>query len=133
MTALGSLDEFGILLLEDLEVPLGFPVPDAVGSKEQIHLLKSALIRFRVQGPYHGNGDNVGSREDVVGVFPESLEHNGAEKCKPAVSDGPANDTPCVTLGADLQGEDLGRVQPWDSEPGGAEGGSEQEDHGDGA
>lgn len=48
VAALSSLDELGVLLLEDLEVPLGFPIPDAVGCEEQVHLLKRALVGLGV-------------------------------------------------------------------------------------
>lgn len=129
MTALGSLDEFGVLLLEDLEVSLGLPVPDAIGSKYQVHLLKGTLIGLGIQRPDHGDRDGVCRGEDVVCVFLYSLEHDGAEQSEPSVSDRPPDHTPGITLGTDFQGEDLSRVQPWDSEPGGAEGGGEQEDH----
>lgn len=133
MATLGSLDKLGVLFLENLEVPLGIPIPDAVGSEDQVHLLKSALVRLRVQRPDHGNGDDVGGGEDIVGVFLESLEHDGAEQSKPAISDRPSDHTPCVTLGTDFQWEDLSGIQPWNSEPCGTESGGEEEDHGNSA
>ena len=51
---------------------------------------------------------------------------------QPAVSDRPSNDTPCVTLSSDFEREDLGRVEPWDSKPGGSKGEGEDEHHSDG-
>lgn len=129
VTALGSLDELGVLLLEDLEVPLGLPVPDAVGCEEQIHFLECALVGLWVQGPDHGKSDDIGSGEDVVGLLIQSLEHDRAKEGEPAITQGPTNDTPGVALGSDLEWEDLGGVQPWDGEPSGAESSCEEEDH----
>ena len=54
------------------------------------------------------------------------------ETYQPAVTNGPSDNTPCITLGADLQREDLGRIQPGDGKPGGAEDEGEHVDHGDG-
>lgn len=133
MTALSSLDKLGVLLLENAEVPLGLPVPWAVGSEEKVHLLKSALVGFGVESPNHGEGDQVGGGEDVVSLFVESLEHDRAEESEPAIAHGPADNTPCVTLSTNLKREDLSWVQPGDGEPGGTEGGCEQEDHSDSA
>ena len=48
----------------------------------------------------------------------------------PAVSNRPPYHTPRIALGADLQREDLSRVQPRDREPGGAE--TDAEDEGEG-
>ena len=132
MATLGGLDELGVLFLEKFVVFLGFPSPDAVGSEDQVHLFQSALVGLGVESPDHGNGDHVGSTEDVVGLFTEGLEDVWQHHGEPAITDGPADNAPGVTLGTDLQGEDLSRVQPWDSEPGGAEGGGKQEDHSDG-
>lgn len=131
VTALGGLNELGVLLLEDLEVALSLPVPDAVRCEEQVHFLKSALVGFGVQSPDHGNGDGVGGGEDVVSLLVESLEHDGAEKGEPAIAHGPADDTPGVTLGTDLEREDLSGVQPWDGEPSSTESCCKEEDHGD--
>ena len=69
VAALGSLDEVGILFLEDGEVLLGFPVPDAVGGEEQVHFFESALVGFGVEGPDHGDGDEIAGGKDVEGVF----------------------------------------------------------------
>ena len=131
VTALSSLDELGVLLLEDLEVPLGLPVPDAVGCEEQIHFLESALVGLGVQGPDHGKSEDICGGEDVVGFLVQSLEHDRAKESEPAISQGPTNDAPGVALGSDLEWEDLSGVQPWDGEPSGAESGCEEEDHSD--
>jgi len=119
------------LLLQRLEVLLRLPIPDAVGREEQINLLERALVRLGVQRPNHGNGDGVACSEDVERLLAEGVEHDGAEECEPAVADGPADDAPSVALCAHFEGEDLGRVEPWDCEPGCAEDGREDEDHGD--
>ena len=129
VASLGGLNEFWVLLLEQLEVAFGFPGPDAVRGKDEVHFFQGALVRFRVEGPDHGDGEDVGSAEDVVGLFCESFEDEWQHHSEPAVTNGPANHTPGVPLGTDFQREYLGRVQPWDCEPGGAEGGSEEEDH----
>jgi len=133
VAAPSRLHKIRVLLLEDAEVLLGLPVPGAVGREQQVHFLEGALAGLWVEGPDHGDGDDVGGGEDVVSFFVEGLEHDGQEEGEPAVSDGPADHTPGVAFGADLEGEDLGGVEPGDGEPGGAEGGGEEEDHGDGA
>ena len=133
MATLGGLDKLGVLLLQDSEVLLGFPVPDAIRSKEKIHLLESALVGLGVQAVNHGQRDDVGNTEDVVSLLLKGLEDDGQQEGKPAVTNGPANDTPSVTLGTNLQWEDLGWIEPWDSKPGGAKGGCEKENHRNGA
>lgn len=52
---------------------------------------------------------------------------------QPGVTNGPSNNTPCVTLGTDFQGEDLSRIQPWHGKPGSAEDECEHVDHGNGS
>ena len=129
VATLGGLDKLRVLLLENGKVPFRLPIPDTISREEKIHLLKSTLIRFRVQAVDHGERDDVGDTEDVICLLLQSLEDDGKDEGQPAVTNGPANDTPCVTLGTDLQWEDLSWVKPWNSEPGGAEGGREEEDH----
>ena len=131
VASLSSLDELGVLLLEDLEVPLSLPVPDAVGCEEQVHFLESALVGLRVQSPDHGNGDDVGSGKDVVRLLIQRLEHDRAEESEPAISQRPPHDSPSIPLSSDLEWENLSGVQPWHSEPSGAESGCEEEDHSD--
>lgn len=133
VAARGRLDQIRVLLLEEAEVAFGLPVPGAVGREQQVHFLEGALTGLGVEGPDHGEGDDVGGGEDVVGLLLEGLEHDGQKEGEPAVSDGPANHSPGVSFSADLEREDLGGVEPGHGEPGGAEGGGEQEDHGDGA
>ena len=131
--ALSGLNELRILFLEDGKVPLSLPVPDAVGGKEQVHFFKCALVGFGVQAVDHGQGNDVGNAEDVVGLLLKSLENDGKKECQPAIANGPANDTPSITLSTYFQGENLSRVQPWNSEPGSTECRCEEEDHGNSA
>lgn len=133
VATLGSLDQLRVLFLEQAEVAFGFPGPDAVGGEDEIHLLKGALVGFGIQGPDHGDSDDVGGTKDIVSLLFESSEDVRQHHSKPAVANGPADDTPGVTLGTNFQGKDFSRVKPWDSKPSGTKGGSEQEDHGDGA
>ena len=51
----------------------------------------------------------------------------------PAVPNTPSYYTPGVTFGTDLQGENLGGVEPGDCKPGGAEAGGEDESEGSGS
>ena len=80
VAVLRGLDELGVLFLEQGEVALRLPVPDAVGGEEEVHLLEGALVRFRVEGPDHGDGDGVAGGEDVEGPLLEGVEHDGAEE-----------------------------------------------------
>ena len=128
----GRLDQFGVLLLEDLEVALGFPIPDAVGGKHQVHLLERALVGFGVEGPDDDDGGRVDGTEDIQGLFVEGGEHGREDEGGPAVADGPADHTPGVTTGPDFQGKDLGRVEPGHGEPGGTEDGGVEEHEEDG-
>lgn len=75
-----SLHQVGILLLQDLEIALSFPVPNAVGGEDEIDFFKGALVGFWVQGPDHGDGDDVAGAEYVEGFFAEGGEHYGAEE-----------------------------------------------------
>ena len=131
--ALGGLNKLRILFLEDSKILLSFPVPDAVSCKEQVHFFKCSLVGFGVQAVDHGQGNDVGNAEDVVGLLFESLEDDGKEECQPAVTNGPTNDTPSIALSTYFQGENLSRVQPWNSEPGSTECRCEEEDHGNSA
>ena len=141
------LHELGVLLLEDLEVALGFPVPDGVGGEDEVHFLEGALVGFRVEGPDDDDGGGVDGAEEVEGLFVEGGEDGGEEEdldlifalvfeClrgrkdatnRPPVANGPANHTPCVASGTDFQWEDLGRVQPWHGQPCRAEDSGEEE------
>lgn len=80
MPALRCLHEVRVLLLEDGEVLLGLPVPDAIRSEEEVHFLEGTLVGLRVKGPNHGDGDDVAGGEDVEGLFVKGLEHDGAEE-----------------------------------------------------
>ena len=131
VTTLGSLDELRILLLENLEVLLSLPVPDAVGREKQIHLFEGALVGLGIQGPDHRNRDRVRCGKDVVRLFVESLEHDGAKEGEPTVPHRPTNHSPSIPFRANFKGKDFSRIQPWNGEPGSAEGGREEEDHSD--
>ena len=74
VTSSRSLHKFGVLFGENLEVPLGLPVTDTVCGENQIHLLQSALIRFRIQSPDDEDRDDVHAAEYVKGVSFEFIE-----------------------------------------------------------
>ena len=50
----------------------------------------------------------------------------------PSVSNTPSYHTPGITFSANLQREDLGRVEPGNGKPGGAEAGGEDKGEGSG-
>lgn len=77
---LRRLDELGVLLLEDLEVALGLPVPDGVGGEDEVHFLEGALVGFRVEGPDDDDGGGVDGAEEVEGLFVEGGEDGGEEQ-----------------------------------------------------
>ena len=75
MAPLGGLHELGVLLLEDGEVALGFPVPDGVGGEDEVHFLEGALVRFGVEGPDDDERGGVDGAEDVERFFVQGREH----------------------------------------------------------
>ena len=77
---LRRLHELGVLLLEDLEVALGFPIPDGVGGEDEVHFLEGALVGFRIEGPDDDDGGGVDGAEEVEGLFLEGGEDGGEEK-----------------------------------------------------
>ena len=77
---LRRLHELGVLLLEDLEVALGFPVPDGVGGEDEVHFLEGALVGFRVEGPDDDDGGGVDGAEEVEGFFVEGGEDGGEQQ-----------------------------------------------------
>ena len=83
---LRRLDELGVLLLEDLEVALGLPVPDGVGGEDEVHFLEGALVGFRVEGPDDDDGGGVDGAEEVEGLFVEGGEDGGEEEHLDCVS-----------------------------------------------
>lgn len=151
VSPLGRLDQLRVLLLEDLVVLLGLPVPDGVGREDEVHFLEGALVRFGVEGPGGDDGQGVDGAEEVEGLFVELVEDGGEEEdlfafvlamgvptgglrwrtgaegntYRPAVTDRPTYHTPRVPPRTDLQGEDFGRVEPGHGQPGGTEDGCE--------
>ena len=125
VATLSSLDKLRVLLFQNSKILLGLPVPNAVSREQKVHFLKGALIRLGVQTIDHGQRDDVGNTENVVCLLLESFEDDGKDECQPAVADRPANNTPSVAFGSNLQRENLSWVKPWNSKPGGAKGGGE--------
>lgn len=80
VAALGSLHEFGVLFLEQGEVALSLPVPDAIGREEEIHLFQRALVGLGVQGPNHRDCDGVAGCEDVECLFSQRFEHDRVQE-----------------------------------------------------
>ena len=58
------------------------------------------------------------------------MEQKGGDHRDDAVADGPADHGPGPTFRTDVQGEDLGGVEPRGGEPRGAKGGGVEERHG---
>ena len=56
----------------------------------------------------------------------------GRRAYSPSVSNTPSYHTPGIAFGTNLQGEDLGGVEPGNGKPGGAEAGGEDEGEGSG-
>ena len=77
---LRRLHQFWVLLLEDLVVALGIPVPDGVGGEDEVHFLECALVGFGVEGPDDEDGNDVDGTEEVEGLFVEFGEDRGEEK-----------------------------------------------------
>ena len=77
---LRRLHELGVLLLEDLEVALGFPVPDGVGGEDEVHFLEGTLVGFRIEGPDDDDGGGVDGAEEVEGLFVEGGEDGGEQE-----------------------------------------------------
>lgn len=75
-----GLDEFGVLLFENLEVPLGLPVPDRVGREHEIHFFESTLVGLRVEGPDDDDRSGVDGTEEVKRLFAEFFEDGGKKK-----------------------------------------------------
>lgn len=134
-------NEVRVLGFELGKVALGVPRPDAVAGKHQIHLLERALVGLGVQRPDGDDAEGVDGAKNVQRLFFELVKDGGQKKdleltksatnsraCvlgyvtyTPAVANGPADDAPSIALGADLERENLGGVQPRHGQPGGAE------------
>lgn len=76
----GCLQQLRILLLEDGEILLGFPVPDGVGSEDEVHFFEGALVGFRVESPDYDYGGGVDGTEEVEGLFVEFGEDGWEEE-----------------------------------------------------
>lgn len=73
----------------------------------------ASITRGKVKG---GNGDGERKRT--------------GETYRPSVPNTPSDNAPGVAFGADLQREDLGRIEPGHGQPGGTEAGGEDEGEG---
>lgn len=133
MASTCRLNKIRVLFLHNSEIALSFPIPDVIGCKEEVHFFKGALVGFWVESPDHRDSDDVAGGENVICFFVEGLEHYGAEEREPAVADGPADYPPRVALGADLEREYFGGVEPGNSQPSCAKCGCEEEYHGYGS
>ena len=132
VSTLGGLDKLWVLLLENGKVLLRFPIPDAVRGEQKIHLLKSTLVGLGIQAVDHGQRNDVGNTKNIICLLRQGLEDDGKYEREPAITNGPAHNTPSVTLSTHFQWEDLSGVEPRDSEPGGTKSGGEEKDHSNG-
>lgn len=124
----GCLNQLRVLLLEDREVLLGFPVPYTIAGEHQVHLLECAwicalaswlqaengfwlegptLIRLRVERPDNDDRQNVHAAEDMQRAAVQTCKNRREQQNTPAVADAPADYAPCIAFGTDLQREDL--------------------------
>ena len=58
-----------VLPLQPLERLLSFPYPWLVGREEQVHFLKRAFLRFRIETIHDGNRQEVDASVDEEGVL----------------------------------------------------------------
>lgn len=79
-TSTGRLHQLRILLLEDGVILLGFPIPDGVGSEDEVHFFEGALVGFRVESPDYDYGGGVDGTEEVEGLFVELGEDGWEEE-----------------------------------------------------
>jgi len=80
VASLSSLDELGVLLLEYGKVPLRFPVPDGVGSEDEVHFFERTLVSLGVESPYDDDGRGVDGTEEVECLLVECFEDGGEKK-----------------------------------------------------
>lgn len=139
-----ALDETRVLCLNLGEIALCLPVPDAIARKDEVHFFEGALVGLWIKRPHGDDAEGVNGAKNVERLFVE-LVKDGWEKqnliatlsihCSmvsplniikggggtytPTVTDGPTNNTPSIALGAHLQRENLGRIQPGHCQPGG--------------
>lgn len=74
------LHKLGVLLFENLEVALRFPVPDGVGGEDEVHFLKGALVGFGVESPDNDNGGGIDGAEKIESLFVEGGEDCGEKE-----------------------------------------------------
>ena len=75
-----------MLLLEEGEILLGFPVPNAVAREDQVHLLERSLVGLRVQRPDDDDAQRIDGTEDVQRLLVEALEDRREKQDTPAVA-----------------------------------------------
>ncbi len=80
ISALRRLHQFRVLFFEDLEVALGFPVPDGVGGEDEVHLLEGTLVRFGVKSPDDDDRGGVDGAEQIESLFVERCEDCGKQE-----------------------------------------------------
>lgn len=68
------MDYVRVLFLENGEVLLRVPVPDAVTGKDKVHLLERALVGLWVERPDYDDRQNIDATEDVERLLIQSFE-----------------------------------------------------------
>lgn len=87
-------------------------------TKHGIHLLQSSALGLGIEEPERQQSHDIEDEEDVKVSKPDPSQGNGRELRKDEV-DGPVGEgRDGVAQGADLDGEDLGRVHPGDDTQG---------------
>ena len=105
-------------------------VPAAAVLEEGVHLLEGSPGRLGVHEDDEGQAEDVEPEQEQECTVADGLEQEGGDHRDDAVADGPANHGPGATFRPDVQGEDLGGVEPRGGEPGGAKSGGVEERHG---
>lgn len=117
-----------VLFLETGKILLRFPRPDAVAGEHEVHLFKSALVRFGIQRPDDEYAEDVDATENIECFLVEAVEDAWEEEHTPPIANGPADHAPGIAFGTNLEGENLCRVEPWYREPSSSEDGRVKED-----
>lgn len=63
-----------VLLVETGKILLRFPRPDAIAGKHEVHLFKSALVRFGIQRPDDEYAKDVDATENIECFLVEAVE-----------------------------------------------------------